>query len=366
MNVKRASSVVMFLPWGVLLACLASAGTACSDAGGHSPPGVAPSSRESRGSAANDGPGGDRALLRLDVGFYVNELREVDSRTQTYRADLYYWLRYPAPVAGDRDESLESIEFVNGELETDVEQERKRVGGDIYVIHRARGRFHFRADYHRYPFDVQRFPIEIEHVSFLQSDLSIRPDYRSYRRSGVPRNRLGLGENVALSDMRITQVLHERPSHTYRSDFGDPSVETPSSTYSRYRMTVVARRNSTSFFIKILIPLAIIQILAYLVFFVPADRLDVAVGLTVTSLLASIAFQISLSDSLPDIGYLTTADRIFHLSYFMVMGAMAQTVLTFNLESEGKRELADRIEQHARWIYPLLFVGGLAFISARL
>lgn len=302
--------------------------------------------------------------MTLYVGLYLNELREVDSRTQTYRADLYYWLRYTARGEGDHDADMENIEFVNGELETDDEQERKRIGDQIYVIHRARGRFHFLADYRRYPFDVQHFPIEVEHVSVLLNDLEIRPDMHSYRRSGVDMRRVGLGENVALPDMVINRVRHQTASHTYHSDFGDPTVVTRSSTYSRYRMTVDTQRVSTSFFIKILIPLAIIQILAYLVFFVPADRLDVAVGLTVTSLLASIAFQITLSDSLPDIGYLTTADHIFHLSYFMVMAAMAQTVMTFNLEANGRAKLADQIEGAARWLYPMIFFGMLWLISS--
>ena len=42
--------------------------------------------------------------------------------------------------------------------------------------------------------------------------------------------------------------------------------------------TIEAARNYGAYLIKILIPLLIILVLAYLVFFVPARDLDVAVG----------------------------------------------------------------------------------------
>jgi hypothetical protein len=46
----------------------------------------------------------------------------------------------------------------------------------------------------------------------------------------------------------------------------------------------------------------IILALAYLVSFIPARELGVAVGLTVTSVLACIAFQLTVADDLPSIG----------------------------------------------------------------
>ena len=106
----------------------------------------------------------------------------------------------------------------------------------------------------------------------------------------------------------------------------------------------------------------IILALAYLVFFVPARELEVAVGLTVTSVLACIAFQLTVADDLPSIGYVVTADRIFHLCYFLIMMAMAETVYTHNLEKRGREATAAKIEHRARYVYPGLFVVGFLVI----
>ena len=114
--------------------------------------------------------------------------------------------------------------------------------------------------------------------------------------------------------------------------------------------------------VKMLIPLLIILLLTYLVFFVPAQELEVAAGLTVTSVLACIAFQFTLAANMPDVGYIITSDHIFHLSYLLIMLTMAKTVLTFNLEKSGKGELSKRIERWARVVYPGGFLLGMLLI----
>lgn len=301
--------------------------------------------------------------LRVVVGFYVNALHELDAQAQTFRADLYFWLRYRPRSGGLIDEELEEIRFVNGDIESSELEERKAIGAETYVLSRVRALFHFHADFRRYPFDAQHLPIEVQHAFLQASSLEIVPDAASYRRDGQAMRRAGLGDGLALVDMFITGVHHHIGRHTYRTDFGDPTDVASSTTFDRYSMIIETQREVWPFLFKIVIPLLIIQVLAYLVFYIAPDRIDVAVGLAVTSLLASIAFQISLSDSLPDIGYLTTADHIFHLSYFLIMVAMAQMVYAYNLFSEGQTERAIRLDRLSRIAYPIVFFVGVALIT---
>jgi hypothetical protein len=300
--------------------------------------------------------------LTVTVGLYVNALREVDAQKQTFDADLFYWLRYTRRGTELTDEELEEVRFANGEVTSLEIEERKALGNENFVLMRVRATFHFHADFRHYPFDVQELPVRVQHGAFLADQLELKADLRSFQRAGVREDRQGLGNHVQLADMVVTGVRHEIGTHTYRTDFGDYSDPLPSTTYSRYTMTIETRREVTPFFIKIVIPLLIIQILAYLVFFVAADRIDVAVGLTVTSLLASIAFQSALSDSLPDIGYLTTADRIFHLSYFLIMTAMAQMVYQYNVDLQGDKQRVKLIDVIGRVLYPIVFFGGVWLI----
>jgi len=79
--------------------------------------------------------------------------------------------------------------------------------------------------------------------------------------------------------------------------------------------------------------------------------------LTVKALLAAIAFQWTLNDSLPKVSYMTIVDKIYYLVYSFIFYAMAQTVITFNLSklSDDMKKLSHRIEVHSRYLFPALF-----------
>ena len=85
---------------------------------------------------------------------------------------------------------------------------------------------------------------------------------------------------------------------------------------------------------------------------------------SVTSLLAAIAFQWTLSDDLPSVGYLTCVDKIFYLGYVLIMLAMVQTVWTYHLEKDGKIKLSNAMEIGGRWVFPLVFFTGVIFFIA--
>ena len=117
-------------------------------------------------------------------------------------------------------------------------------------------------------------------------------------------------------------------------------------------------RNPWGVLIKIAFPLFIVLFLAYLVFFIPDYEIGTSSSLTVTSLLAAIAFQWTMNDSLPRVSYLTVIDKIFYIVYLFVFYAMTQTIVTFNLSkgTDGQKAFSERLEAWSRVLYPITFV----------
>ena len=117
------------------------------------------------------------------------------------------------------------------------------------------------------------------------------------------------------------------------------------------------QRNPAGILQKLALPLLVVLILDYLVFYIPNYKFGTASALTVTALLAAIAFQWTLNDSLPKVSYMTIVDKIFYLVYSFIFYAMAQTVITFNLSklSDDMKKLSHRIEVHSRYLFPVLF-----------
>ena len=127
--------------------------------------------------------------------------------------------------------------------------------------------------------------------------------------------------------------------------------------YSRISFIVDLQRNPADILQKLALPLLVVLILAYLVFYIPDYEIATASALTVTALLAAIAFQWTLNDSLPKVSYMTIVDKIFYLVYSFIFYAMAQTVITFNMSKrgDGMKKLSHRIEVHSRYLFPALF-----------
>jgi len=313
---------------------------------------------------------------KVFVGFYVNAIRDVDWEQRRFCADVYWWIRYRSPENEAEREVIEAIEFVNADPANCSQRvlERKEIvsgsGKEIYLNYRTIAFFHFDPDFHRYPFDAQTLPIVIEHETLAADNLVFVDDTESYSASHVDPTRWGLAEDVSLPEFSIIASDRNVSKHRYKTHFGDPTLiegtahRDASFTCSRMTLKIHLRRVFTPYLIKILVPLIICLLLPYLVFFIDAATLDVAAGLTVTSLLACVAIQLTVVPGLPDVGYVVTSDLLFYLAYFLSMLAMAQTVWTYSL---GKKDplLSHRMDVAGRFLYPLIFLVGFALICSR-
>ena len=93
--------------------------------------------------------------------------------------------------------------------------------------------------------------------------------------------------------------------------------------------------------------------IAFSVFWIAASELSTQAAIGVTCLLAAIAFQFAEAANLPEVAYLTLADRIYAASYVAVSLAFIVTVRASALLRAGKPEAADRLLRRSRLVFPL-------------
>ena len=313
---------------------------------------------------------------KVFIGFYLSAIRDVDWEQRLFYADVYWWIRYRVPETDAEKEVIEAIEFVNSDPANCFQRvlERKVVatnrGNEAYVNYRTVAFFHFDPDFHKYPFDSQTLPIVVEHETLAAENFVFVDDTESYSAARSDSTRWGLAPDVALPEFTIVSSDRKVSTHEYETHFGDPTLikgvgaRDASFTCSRMTLAIRVRRVFAPYVVKIMVPLVICLLLPYLVFFIDAVNLDVAAGLTVTSLLACVAIQLTVVPGLPDVGYVVTSDLLFYLAYMLSMLAMAQTVWTFSLTQKNPI-LAQRMDVVGRFLYPLIFVCGFALIASR-
>ncbi len=295
------------------------------------------------------------AQNKVYIGVYIKNL-SVNDRDESYIADIYWWIKFKIPSDTGLIKEMSKLEFTNSQEIQSVISEQKTIGNIRYVTGQYKGLFKYKANYRDYPVDRQELPIIIESLNLSSDQLILIPDSTAYAQTLDKKSRkASLDPDIEIPQYSIESAKFSRTSKLYNTNFGDPTMDVHLS-YSRITYKIIIQRKSMSFILKILIPNIFLLVIAYLVFFIPAIQLDVAVGCTVTSLLASIALQLAISNGLPEVGYLTNADKLFYSFYFLITAALVQTVISFGLEKRGKTKIAKLSDLIGRIVYPVIAI----------
>ena len=122
-----------------------------------------------------------------------------------------------------------------------------------------------------------------------------------------------------------------------------------------------AERRLHHYVIKAIIPLCLIVIMSWVVFWISPEHIPNQLSVAVTTVLTLIAYHIALSGRLPDIPYLTHRDKFLFSATVLVFMALIEVVVTSHLASTDRIALARRIDRTARWLFPFLFVSALGY-----
>ena len=311
---------------------------------------------------------GQTTPIQVEYGIFIKKIVP-DFKDGKFYSEFYWWIKFTndSTQSGWTNEDIANIEYINAhESEigsfADEVQEIKSIGPNRYYLTGFhQGDFYFNPDYTSYPFDEQVLNITIENSLIPENELELVIDTASFVASKSSPKHYGLSKDLLDNksiNFNIDKSEITSETGVYNSNFGDPEFPSESQ-YSRINVSVIINRSFVPFITKLIIPLAIILFLVYFVFFIPADKIDIAAGLTVTSLLSAIAFQLSVNGDLPDIGYIIYIDKVFYSCYFLIAITMAQSLYTFYLdktEIPEKVKLAKRIDLISRYLFPIIFV----------
>ena len=137
---------------------------------------------------------------------------------------------------------------------------------------------------------------------------------------------------------------------------GDALAPDGVNTFSTVTAVYAAERNSVFFAWKLFIPLGLIVLMAYTVFWLDPTVLSTQVSISTSTVFTLIAYNFALSSILPQVSYLTRADLYLIGCMLLVFGALGEAVVTGVLAGDEARvALARRIDVIARFVYPALF-----------
>lgn len=301
--------------------------------------------------------GGPAAPTQVEVGLYVIDLAKLDMKESEFFADFYIWFKVAsAPVIPWTPETLE---FMNGTVESMSPLASEPLDdGRVYWTRRVKGRFRGQFRLQRYPFDAQDLPLvfeDSEHPStevVFERDATTSADILTW-----------IDPQLEVPDWRITAAALDTGVHHYVTGFGlATATDDSESKYARLTFRVRLTRLFVPHLIKFVIPLLVIAGMAYMVFWINFAEFETQCAICVTALLAAVALHNSQADSLPAVGYMVMADKVFILFYIVIFSALVQTVWANNLSKAGQVAEAQRLDDAFRWLFPLSLVAGSALI----
>ncbi|NJO32063.1 MAG: ABC transporter substrate-binding protein [Rhodospirillales bacterium] len=182
---------------------------------------------------------------------------------------------------------------------------------DQMKIYRVSGRFTFEPRLANYPFDTQRFAIDVQPKSG-NSLFIVQPPPASMRDKDVGADGWDPQEQYV----------------GYDEDFM-PTIDAwtlSQSTVPFYKASFawLMKRQTTDYYLRVVVPLAFILIVAYLSIFIPQTHFEAIVTIQVTALLSAVALYLALPKI--DADGTTVSDRLFLFMYMAVSLMVALSI----------------------------------------
>src|SRR4029077_18712371 len=130
----------------------------------------------------------------------------------------------------------------------------------------------------------------------------------------------------------------------------------PGLQYSGYAFEFTASRNVQHYILKIILPLVLIVMMSWSVFWIDPVTSNSQISVAVTSMLTLIAYRFAVDSQLPRLPYMTRLDSFFLTSTLLVFFSLIEVLVTTVLENQKQTERAKKLDRYCRVIFPVIFV----------
>jgi hypothetical protein len=302
-------------------------------------------------------PGSGNGPTQVSVGIWIVDINNIDSAQQNFTADIAIVLRWTdARLAhtgmGAVYYALEQIwtprVSIANETSSVVRKlpESAEVEPDGTVLYRQRyvGSFTQPLRLQSFPFDRQDFHIQFVAIRYRPDEVMFVPD-QNWINNGLKQG-AGIAPSPTLPDWTIEKW--ETKPMTYALA---PGLE-----YSGYAFEFTASRNVLHYILKVILPLVLIVMMSWSVFWTEPTNSNTQFSIAVTSMLTLIAYRFAVDTQLPRLPYMTQLDTFFLVSTLLVFLSLIEVLVTTILDNNHQLARAKKLDRYCRVIVPVIFV----------
>ena len=302
-------------------------------------------------------PEAEKGPTQVSVGIWIVDINNIDSAQQNFTADIAIVLRWKdvrlahtgtgamhyalseiwTPRVGIANETSSVVRKLPESAE--VEPDGTVIYRQLYV-----GSFSQPLRLQSFPFDRQIFHIQFVAIRYQPDEVAFVPD-ENWIRDGV-RQAAGASPSVTLADWTVEKW--DAKASVY--------ALTPRMQYSGYVFEFTARRNVEYYILKVILPLVLIVMMSWSVFWTEPTNSNTQFSIAVTSMLTLIAYRFAVDNQLPRLPYMTRLDAFFLVSTLLVFLSLIEVLVTTILDNNQQLARAKKLDRYCRVIVPIVFV----------
>jgi gamma-aminobutyric acid receptor subunit beta len=294
-------------------------------------------------------PPGERPV-KLDTIFYVADLNSINTSGQSFDARFFYIVSWHDKRLAHKEEKPvimkltevwhPNIQIINQRKVYKTLHDLVKVMPDGKVIYTQAGWGTFSQS-----LKLKNFPFDKQKISF---NLVAASGYPPTKVQFVTNkeNLSGISDELSIADWKISDWKEEVKPFMLKNFTKRPGMI----------LSFTATRLTAYYVAKMILPLVMIVMMSWAVFWM--DPLNVAgnVGVSITSMLTLIAYRFSADTILPRLSYLTSLDYFILASTILVFLSLGQNLTTSALAKRDKMKQSRRLDVVCRFAFPSVFI----------
>jgi hypothetical protein len=284
------------------------------------------------------------------VSIFVLDIDEVNTASQKFDANVYFKVSWRDPrLAHDGTSeitrSLDAIwnprlQFLNQQKVWTTFPEAAEISpeGDVVYQQRVWGAFSQPLELRDFPFDKQEFRIQLGSAGYHPQEVRLIPDING---------RNGISKKFSLADWDIV---------TWNVETVEFTPNDKDESFAMFQLEIEAKRRYVYFIIKVIIPLFLIVMMSWVVFWIDPKESGTQISVAITTMLTLIAYRFAVGSDLPKVSYLTRLDYFILGATLLVFTSLIEVVVTSTYAKVGNIERARAIDRWARVVFPLAFI----------
>lgn len=192
------------------------------------------------------------------------------------------------------------------------------------------------------PFDSQNCSSVFEIMGFRKNEVMIEADPTT---SGSR-----LKKSYSLEDWEIKGLDVNSVDSPIRFKSGDEEIN------SSFVVTIYIKRKFGFLFQIVIIPLIMLIVLSWSVFWMDRESVGDRMDLSFIGILSVVAYQIMVSENMPQISYFTLLSTFIYINYFILCGCILVNLLVSSLDKHDHSDIGNKLDRMSRWAFPLCYI----------